>query len=166
MSNPSNKSTAGFWGLLTLLLLIPPLGLPLPAGWGGGRAWAEPNVFEQRQIATRALQSFRAVIGLWREELYFELYDYGTKTTQARISREKFAQRMVELSWVPEGEPNPKFLKTSFRFRTMVYVNSRLTYRHKFNPAEKFSKDHSFMMLLEDGTWRIDLIQLVRAPFA
>lgn len=127
---------------------------------------AAPNVFEQRNIEAQALQAFRAVVSLWREELYFELYDYGMESTKARISREEFAQRMVELSWVPVGEPNPKFLRAEYQFRTMIYVKARINYRHKFNPGQGFYKDHTFLMLLENGTWRVDLVQLVRAPFA
>ncbi len=135
-------------------------------GASAGAARAEPNTFEQRAIETQALEAFRAILGLWKEELYFELYDSGMETTKSRISREAFAQRMVELSWVPVGDLNPKFLKTRFRFRTMIYLTARLHYRHKFNPKLEFSKDHTFLLLEEAGTWRVDLIRLIRSPFA
>ncbi len=129
-------------------------------------AWAEPNSFEQRAIEARALEGFRRILELWKQELYFELYDHGSETSQERISREDFAQRMVELSWVPVGEMNPKFLKSAFRFRTMVYLSARITFGDKFNPQSVFSKDHTFLLLEEAGIWRIDLIRLIRAPFA
>ena len=148
--------------LLAATLLAATLLLPT---WAG-RAAGEPNFFEQRKIEAQALEGFRRVITLWQEEVYFELYDFGMAATKARISREDFAQRMVELSWVPQGELNPKFLKSRFRFRTMVYVSARVQYRHKFNPDRTFFKDHTFLLLEEKGSWRVDLIQLVRAPFA
>ncbi len=131
-----------------------------------GLLQAAPTRFEKHKIEEQAVEAFRRIIGLWQEELYFELYDHGMETTKARISREDFAQRMVELSWVPAAELNAKFLKGEFRFRTMVYVSARVQYRHKFNASSVFFKEHTFLLLEEAGTWRIDLIRLVRAPFA
>lgn len=141
-------------------------GLPPLVGWTAGELHAEPTRVEQGKIEEQALEAFRNIIGLWQEELYFDLYDFGMETTKTRISREDFAQRMVELSWVPAGELNAKFLKAEFRFRTVVYVSARVRYRHKFNPTGVFTKDHTFMLLEEAGIWHIDLIRLIRAPFA
>ena len=141
-----------------LVLLLP--------GPGPQAVWGEPTRFEMREVEAQALEAFRNIMGLWQEELYFELYDHGMEATKSRIKLENFAQRMVELSWVLQGELNPKFLKSRFRFRTMVYVSARVQYRHKFNPDRNFFKDHIFLLLEEKGSWRVDLIQLVRAPFA
>ena len=131
-----------------------------------GPALAAPTRFEKREVEAQALEAFRQILRLWKEELYFELYESGMESTKKQISLEEFAQRMVELAWVPQGELNPKFLKSKFQFRTMVYVSARVEFRHKFNPDKTFFKDHTFLLLEENGTWRIDLVQLVRAPFA
>jgi hypothetical protein len=98
--------------------------------------------------------------------VYFELYDHGMAASKARITREEFAQRMVELSWVPEGELSPRHLKAQYRFRTVVYVSARIPYRHKFNPDNRFSREQTLLLLQEDGQWKVDLIALVRAPFS
>jgi hypothetical protein len=127
---------------------------------------AEPNYYEQRKIEAQALEGFKRVVQLWQEEVYFELYDHGMAASKARISREEFAQRMVELSWVPEGELNPTHLKARYRFRTAVYVTARIPYRHKFNPDNRFSKDQTLLMLQEDGQWKVDLIALIRSPYS
>ena len=148
---------------LAALLLF--LGLLMVQG-GSAPLLAEPNPFEKERIEAQALAAFKVIIGLWREELYFELYEFGMESTRNRIKRDQFAQRMVELSWVPKGKLNPKYLKTRFHYRTMIYVDARVEYRHKFNPSETFSKDHTFLLMEEDGIWRIDLVKLVRAPFA
>ena len=129
-------------------------------------ALAAPTRYEKQEIEAQALEAFRRIMGLWKEELYFELYDIGMESTKKQVSLEDFAQRMVELAWLPQGELNPKFLKSKFRFRTMIYVSARVKYRHKFNPDKTFFKDHTFLLLEEKGTWRIDLVQLVRAPYA
>lgn len=148
--------------LLAATLLAAVLLLPT---WAG-RAAGEPNFFEQRKIEAQALEGFRRVITLWQEEVYFELYDFGMAATKARISREDFAQRMVELSWVPRGELNAEHLKAHYRFRTVVYITVRIPYRHKFNSEERFSKDQTLVMVQEEGRWRIDLIALIRSPYS
>jgi hypothetical protein len=127
---------------------------------------ADPNRHEQLEIEEGALRAFRQMIALWREELYFELYDEGWAASRERLSTEEFARRMVELSWVPQGELDAKFLKTDFRHRTMVYVRARLLFQNKFNPAQRFAKDYSTLLLKENGRWRIDLVQLVRSPYS
>ncbi|MCH8075885.1 MAG: hypothetical protein IIC64_08680 [SAR324 cluster bacterium] len=129
-------------------------------------AWSAPNFFEKRKIELQALEAFKEIIGRWREEVYFELYDSGMEESQGRISRQDFAQRMVELSWVPQGELNPKFLHLRYHFRTMVYVKARVSYRHKFDQTRSFSKDQTMVMVWEKGQWRIDLIELIRSPYS
>lgn len=131
-----------------------------------GTAWGEPNYFEKRNIELQALEAFKEIISRWREEVYFELYDSGMEESQGRITREEFAQRMVELSWVPLGELNPKFLKLRYHFRTMVYVTARVPYRHKFDLERTFSKDQTMVMVWEKGAWRVDLIELIRSPYS
>ena len=72
---------------------------------------------------------------------------------------------MVKLDWLPAGEINPRYLKPEFRFRTMVYIQARIPYKNKFNAGDPFAKDQTVQLLLEDGQWRIDLIQLIRSPY-
>ncbi len=144
-------------GLGLMLLLWPPAAATLRA---------EANAFEKQNVEADAVRAFRAIMTLWQEELYFELYDHGNEATKARITKEEFADRMVRLSWVPQGKLNPEFLKPRFRFRTMVYITARVRYRHKFKPEAGFFKNQTFLLLQEEGRWRIDLIQIIRAPFA
>lgn len=126
---------------------------------------AAPNHFEQRKIEAQALEAFRRILTLWREEVYFELYDQGMEASKARISREDFAQRMVQLEWLPQGEPSPRYFSAEYRFRTMAYVKVRMLYRNKFDPTQQFNKDQTFLLMQENGTWRVDLIDLIRSPY-
>ena len=130
-----------------------------------GITTAEPNAFEKANLEAAALQAFQRVLAMWREEVYFELYANGTQESRDRMVQENFAQRMVELAWVPDGVPNPKYITPDFRHRTMIFIKARVPYRHKFNPDKRFSKDQSFLMQMENGSWRVDLVQLVRSPF-
>lgn len=124
-----------------------------------------PNHFEQRKIEAQALEAFRRILTLWREEVYFELYDQGMEASKARISREDFAQRMVQLEWLPQGEPSPRHFSAEYRFRTMAYVKVRVLYRNKFDPTRQVNKDQTFLLLQENGAWRVDLIDLIRSPY-
>jgi hypothetical protein len=126
---------------------------------------AEPNPFEKRDIEEQALESFRRFLLLWQEELYFELYDLGIAATRQRITREEFARRMVELTWLPLGTLNPRYLNADMRFRTMVYIKARVVYRNKFNADQVFSNDQTMLLLKEDGEWRVDLIAMIRSPY-
>ena len=152
------------WARCARLLLAVSLPLALMLAHGGSLR-AEPNAFDQRRIETEALEAFHKVLAMWREEVYFELFANGTRESQQRLGQEGFAQRMVELTWVPDGVPNPKYVSAEIRHRTMVYIKVRVPYRHKFNPDKRFSKEQALLMQQEGGLWRVDLVQLVRAPF-
>lgn len=131
----------------------------------GVTARAEPNTFEQQRIEQSALEALGRMLDLWREEVYFELYDFGTEDSRARLTREAFAQRMVELDWVPAAPPNPRHVMAHFRFRTMVYVDVRVPYRSKFDPDNRFTQQQTLLLLQEGGEWKVDLVRLVRAPY-
>ena len=134
--------------------------LPAPA-----TTVAAPNIYEQRKIEAQAVEAFKRMLGLWREEVYFELYDQGMEASKARITRENFAQRMVQLEWLPQGDPNPRYLTADYRFRTLTYVKVRVLYRNKFNPSQQFAKDQTFLLLKEGDGWKIDLVDLIRSPY-
>lgn len=155
---------AGLRALLCGLALAALGGAALLGGLAGA-ASADPGPQEQHKIEAQALEAFRRIMILWREEVYFELYDQGTVASKARISREEFAQRMVQLEWLPAGEINPRFLKPEYRFRTTVYIQARIPYRNKFNVGDPFAKDQTVLLLQENGQWHIDLIQLIRSPY-
>jgi hypothetical protein len=161
MTCEPRKSACQAAGLLLVSFML--------AGWivarAPGAVKAEPGPQEQRKIEAQAVEAFRRIMILWREEVYFELYDQGTATSQARITREEFAQRMVQLEWLPDGELNPRFLKSEYRFRTLVYIQARIPYRNKFNAGEPFAKDQTVQLMQEVGQWHVDLVQLIRSPY-
>ena len=72
---------------------------------------------------------------------------------------------MVELDWVPVGLSADKAPGISFRYRTMIYMNADIIFRHKSYYDLQFNKQKSFLLLKENGSWRFDLIQMIRSPF-
>ena len=108
---------------------------------------------------------FEDFLQLWQEERYFELYKYGKQQSTNQITIEEFATRMVELDWVPVGLLTEKKIEISYRYRTLLYVNTAIVFRHKSNFDLQFTKQQSFLLLKESGKWRFDLLQMIRSPF-
>jgi len=55
--------------------------------------------------------------------------------------------------------------KIDYRYRTLVYVDTTIFFRHKSFMDLQFSKQQSFLLIKEEGEWRFDLLQMIRSPF-
>jgi len=125
----------------------------------------QPTPMELEAIRKETRVVFRNFLQLWQEERYFELYKYGKKQSTDQITVEEFATRMVELDWVPMGLTTGKEPEISYRYRTLLYVNAAIVFRHKSIFDLQFTKQQSFLLLKESGKWRFDLLQMIRSPF-
>ena len=128
-------------------------------------AFAEPNALEVEHLQKQVRKAFLSFIQLWQEERYFELYDLGPVQSQEQVSPEDFATRMVESDWVPTGLVDSEPLEIDFRFRTFIYVKATIAFKKKSNAQIRFKKRQTFLLLLENGKWRINLLQMIRSPF-
>ncbi len=126
---------------------------------------ARPTPFEVDKIRETVDTAFQQFIRLWGEERYFELYEWGKKQSRDFITPEEFATRMVRLDWVPVGMIEEEPFRISFRFRTFIYVDASIKFRHKTKAALQFQKRQTFLLLWEDQRWRFDLLQMLRSPF-
>ena len=130
-----------------------------------GAVARQPTPLELAAIQNETMVVFQDFLKLWQEERYFELYKYGKKQSTNQITIEEFATRMVDLNWVPVGLASKKKPKPSFRYRTLIYVNAAIVFRHKSNFDLQFTKQQAFLLLKESGKWRFDLLQMIRSPF-
>ena len=146
-----------------LTFLIP--GLLLGLVWIQPLSARQPTPAELESIQMETKTVFENFLQLWQEERYFEMYDYGRNQSRKQLSLEEFATRMVELDWVPLGLSVDKAPGISFRYRTMLYMNANVIFRHKSYYDLQFNKQKSFLLLKENGSWRFDLIQMIRSPF-
>ncbi|MBF0289675.1 MAG: hypothetical protein HQM14_17825 [SAR324 cluster bacterium] len=126
---------------------------------------ARPTPFEVTKIRDTVDSAFQQFIQLWAEERYFELYEWGKKQSRDFITPEEFATRMVKLDWVPVGLIEEEPFQISFRFRTFIYVEASLKFRHKTKASLQFQKRQTFLLLWENGRWSFDLLQMLRSPF-
>ena len=130
-----------------------------------GAVARQPTPAELEAIQNETRLVFQDFLQLWQEERYFELYKYGKQQSTNQITIEEFATRMVELDWVPVGLLTEKNPEISYRYRTLLYVNAAIVFRHKSNFDLQFTKQQSFLLLKESGKWRFDLLQMIRSPF-
>ncbi len=125
----------------------------------------QPSPAELTAIREETRVVFKDFLQMWKEERYFELYNFGKKHSRDQISMEEFATRMVELDWVPVDllpEKKPEIL---YHYRTLIYVNAAIVFRHKSFFDLQLTKQQSFLLLKEVGEWRFDLLQMIRSPF-
>ena len=125
----------------------------------------QPTHAELEAIRKETKIVFQNFLQLWQEERYFELYEYGKKHSIKQLTIEEFATRMVELDWVPVGFLPDKNPEVNYRYRTLLYVDAAILFRHKSFIDVQFSKQQSFLLLKEEGKWRFDLLQMIRSPF-
>ena len=125
----------------------------------------QPTPAEVDNIRKETKIVFLNFLQLWQEERYFELYEYGKRHSRNQLTIEEFATRMVELDWVPVGFLPGKTPKVNYLYRTLLYVDAEILFRHKSFMDLQFSKKQSFLLLKEEKTWRFDLLQMIRAPF-
>lgn len=125
----------------------------------------QPTPVELAAIRKETMVVFKDFLQMWKEERYFELYNYGKKHSRDQITIEEFATRMVELDWVPVDLLPEKMPEISYHYRTLIYVNAAIVFRHKSFFDLQFTKQQSFLLLKEAGKWRFDLLQMIRSPF-
>ena len=125
----------------------------------------QPTPAEMGTISKEMRLVFETFLQLWQEERYFEMYDFGKKQSKEILSLEEFATRMVELDWVPVGLSPEKPSEISYRYRTLLYMNAHIVFRHKSFYDLQFTKQKAFLLQKEEGSWKFDLIQMIRSPY-
>ena len=125
----------------------------------------QPTPAELEAIRKETEIVFQTFLQLWQEERYFELYEYGKKHSRNQLTIEEFATRMVELDWVPVGLHSENPPEVNYRYRTLLYVDAAILFRHKSIMDLQLSKQQSFLLIKEEGKWRVDLLQMIRSPF-
>jgi len=125
----------------------------------------QPTPTELEAIRKETMIVFQNFLQLWQEERYFELYKYGKRHSRNQLTIEEFATRMVELDWVPVGLLPDKIPEINYQYKTLLYVDVAILFRHKSFRDLQFNKRQSFLLLKEEGKWRFDLLHMIRSPF-
>lgn len=125
----------------------------------------EPNPYEVERIQEQITSSFKDLMEIWREELYFEMYEKGQQRSKVILQKGDFAQRMVDLKWKPrlEGE---KIEEIKVIYRNFARLTCTIPFIHKINQKRFLTKRFTLQLILEKGQWKYDLKTFIRAPFS
>ena len=126
----------------------------------------EINYYEQEVIQRDIRKTFNILIQSWQEELYFDMYDFGQQNSRKIITKESFAQRMVELKWKPGvGKKKVTIKKIKLLYRNYGLIFCDIEYHHKSIAKRHFKKEEVFPAILENNQWKFDLTQIIRIPY-
>lgn len=146
---------------LGVLLFVPLICILLTTHLYGEETF---NQYEMEIITEKIEGAFTLLIDTWNEELYFEMYDFGQRNSQMKLSRGEFAQRMVELKWKPTLTP-VEIDRIDVLYRNFAVIYFWMEFENKVNLLRKIKKYMTFPIILENDDWKFDLTQLIRIPF-
>jgi len=147
-----------FPALLTLILLI------LLTSIFASPVLSQANFYEKQAIRKKILKDFKELIDIWTEELYFEMYQFGTTRSKKRLKKIEFVQRLVDLHW----KPSLKIIrdeKIKILYRNFAIIEFTQEFVNKFDQTRTVEKRMIFPTILEGTTWKIDLTQLINVPY-
>lgn len=125
---------------------------------------AQPNHYEEILIKESVLDEFTTLINTWKEELYFEMYDFGSTESKSVLSLVEFAQRMVDLRWKPSLVPL-KNVDIQIVYRNYATIRFVQQYENKINMTDIVTKEMVFPATMEGNQWKFDLTQLINIPY-
>lgn len=137
------------------------------------------NSVLKRQVVDAALEGLKSVVDLWRGHDFSALYELGTMESQRLFSKDRFinlmknSSRQLQCCWTTVQD-----LQGIFRSPTQVYVETKLGYENfhntHFDPRDQDGSPsqwvisssfdpRAFVMVLQQGLWRIDLAEILLA---
>ena len=129
-----------------------------------GEVQAAFNKHEIKLISEKIESTFQILIDTWKEELYFEMYDFGQRKSRKHLSRGEFAQRMVDLKWKPTLKAI-KIDRIDILYHSYAVIYFWQQFEHKVNSLNRIEKYMIFPIILETNQWKFDLTQLIRIPY-
>jgi hypothetical protein len=111
-------------------------------------------------VAYDGERRFEEALELWSEGRYEDLWECGTDSSKALISREDFVWTMKQSPRMPDvGWMREKSLTTTVKKPTRVIVQAEI--RFIVNGQDKL-ETRVFQLIYEDDEWRIDLSEFVQ----
>jgi len=127
-------------------------------------ATSRPNFYETREIKKKIVEHFNELIDIWSEELYFEMYQYGTTRSRKRLNKIEFVQRLVDLHWKPSLKPI-KDVEIKILYRNVAIIEFTQEFVNKFDQTRTVEKRMIFPTIMEGANWKFDLTQLINIPY-
>ena len=169
-----------YWLFLFFLFLGT---VPIPAVWAEGESILERESHSvsrpRKEVVQGALQALKAMVDLWREQKFDDLYEVGTVESQHQFSKEQFIELMknsnkkLQCCWATLQD-----LEGFFESPTQVTVRAKLGYENfqntKNDTPDRDTESYqwvisssfdprTFLMVLQQERWRIDLTEILLA---
>ena len=170
----------GYWLVIFFLFLGT---VPIESAWAGGESILERGShtvsMPGQDVVPGALQALKVAVDLWREQKFDDLYELGTVQSQGQFQKEQFIELMknsnkkLQCCWATLQD-----LQGFVESPTRIAVRAKLGYENfqhtKNNTPDRdteFSQwvisssfdPHTFLMVLEQERWRIDLTEVLLA---
>lgn len=113
-----------------------------------------------QEVAQEAESAFRSAMGAWAYEEYWRLWDMGSSASRAALSREDFTDRMRRGNTRPAAGKQVEAIQVVFSSPNSAVLQVRFGLEDKRRPWAQ-STDRSFLLRLEDGSWKVSLWDFV-----
>ncbi len=109
-----------------------------------------------QELAQEAEATFRSAMQAWAYEEYWRLWDMGSSTSRAALSREEFTERMRRGTTRPAAGKQVEAIQVTSGSPTSALVAATFGLEDKRRPrAERTGRP--FLLRLEDGGWKVSL---------
>ena len=157
--------------------------VPISSGWAEGESILERGSHSVsrpvQEVVQGALQALKAVVDLWRDQKFDDLYELGTVQSRGQFSKEQFIELMknsnkkLQCCWATMQDP-----QGFFESPTQVAVQAKLGYENfqntKYATPDRDAESaqwvisssfdsQTFLMVLQQERWRIDLTEILLA---
>jgi hypothetical protein len=121
---------------------------------------------EKRRIESGAIDTFEAIISLWKRGRYDEIYEYGDRISRKMMSKEKFISEMsltgcvLASSWETVRDIEAQVIS-----QKRVYVKAKMGFKGLRGLGETRFFTQTFEMTLDKNEWRIELRKLLKCLY-
>jgi hypothetical protein len=123
----------------------------------------EKQLVDIKKIETEVTDTFTTILSLWKEGKYEALYEYGTLSSKANVTKENFVSQMGNKAWgLASSWETLRDIEVNIKHPALVYVSARIGYKPK-KWGDTIVRTETYRLLLESGIWRIDLLKVLKA---
>jgi uncharacterized protein DUF4124 len=122
----------------------------------------EKESINKNKIEGDVVESIKAILSLWKDGKYNELYDHGDQKSRRAIGREDFERQMrkkgigLASSWETLRD-----VQVDVQSATLAYVTVRLGLKSKKGGETKF-RTETYRLPFEKGMWKINLQKILQ----
>jgi hypothetical protein len=129
----------------------------------GGLFWRGPSPMAAstpQEVTQEAEWAFRSAMQAWAYEEYWRLWNMGSRASRAALSREEFTDRMRRGNTRPAAGKQVEALAVTSVSPDSALLDVRFGLEDTRRPWAE-STGRPFLLLLEDGGWKVDLWDFV-----